>query len=234
MICAKVTFCGWTAETNSAQTKVLPARSMLTMGGIVTSPERKVSPLFTGKELPRPPKQKSGWSPPTASLPTNYVTATALLFAQGLADPRGCDYREIEIGTGNVWSGDGGVVKTHGWVLPGRGEQRFTIGWNGLVYPAVSVGTNADLNADVMALATNGFTSWQSALPEGANVFPGTLQGVKGCLLLRLGRTDLATAYWLALEHEELISETSWRDVSHRPTSWSLPIRSNCRTPIHI
>jgi len=174
---------------------------MLTMGGIVTSPERKVSPLFTGKELPRPPKQKSGWSPPTANLPTNYVTATVLLFEQGLADPRGCDYREIEIGTGNAWSGDGGVVKTHGWVLPGRGEQRFVIGWNGLVYPAVSVGTNANQETDVLALATNGFTSWQSALPEGANVFPNTLQGVKGCLLLRLGKADLATAYWLALEH---------------------------------
>ena len=174
---------------------------MLTMGGIVTAPERKVSPLFTGKDLPRPPKQKSAWNPPATSLPTNYVTATELIFEQGLADPRGCDYREIEIGTGNVWNGDGGVVKTHGWVLPGRGEQRFAIGWNGLVYPAVSVGTNADLNADVMALATNGFTSWQSALPEGADVFPNTLQGIKGCLLLRLGKVDLATAYWLALEH---------------------------------
>jgi hypothetical protein len=189
------------AETNSAPAKMLPARSMLTMGGIVTSPERKVSPLFTGKELPRPPKQKSAWLPSVSNLPTNYVTATELLFEQGLADPRGCEYREIEIGTGNVWSGDGGVVKTHGWVLPGRGEQRFAIGWNGLVYPAVSIGTNADLDADVMALATNGFTSWQSALPEGVNVFPNTLQRVKGCLLLRLGKVDLATAYWLALEH---------------------------------
>jgi len=201
MIFVVSTICAWAAETNSAPTKVLPARSMLTMGGIITSPERKVSPLFTGKEWPRPPKQKSGWSPPTTSLPTNYVTATELLFEQGLADPRGCDYREIEIGTGNVWSGDGGAVKTHGWVLPGRGEQRFAIGWNGLVYPAISVGTNADLNADVIALATNGFTSWQSALAEGANVSPNALQGVKGCLLLRLGKADLATTYWLALEH---------------------------------
>ena len=174
---------------------------MLAMGGILTAPERKVSPLFAGKELPHPPKQKSAWSPPAANLPTNYVTATELLFVQGLADPRACDYRELEIGTGNAWSGDGGVVKTHGWFLPARGKQQFAIGWNGLVYPAVSVGTNADLDADVMTLATNGFTTWQSALPEGANVFPNAMQGVKGCLLLRLGRADLATAYWLALEH---------------------------------
>jgi hypothetical protein len=201
MICVGATIGTWAAETNSAPAKVLPARSILTMGGIVTAPERKASPLFTGRELPRPPKQKSAWPASGANLPTNYITATELLFKHGLADPRGCDYREIEIGTGNVWGGDGGVVKTHGWVLPGRGEQRFAIGWNGLVYPAVSVGTNADLDADVLALATNGFTSWQSALPEGANVFPNALQGVKGCLLLRLGKTDLATAYWLALEH---------------------------------
>jgi len=173
---------------------------MLTMGGIVTAPERKVSPLFAGQELPRPPKQKSAWSPPAAGLPTHYLTATERLFQQGLADPRGCDYRVIEIGTGSPWSGDGGVVKTHGWVLPSRGKPQFAIGWNGLVYPAVSIGTNADLNADVLALATNGFTSWQSALSEGASVFPNPLQGVKGCLLLRLGRTDLATAYWSALE----------------------------------
>lgn len=197
---------------------------MLTMGGIVTSPERKVSPLFTGTQLPRPPKQKSAWSPPAASLPTNYISATESLFAQGLADPRGCDYREIEIGTGNAWSGDGGVVKTHGWVLPDRGKQQFAIGWNGLVYPAISVGTNADLDADVMSLATNGFTSWQSALPEGANVFPNALQGVKGCLLLRLGKADLATAYWLALEHRGIDFRN---ELARRFSSTNEPVSTN-------
>ena len=186
------------AETNSQPAKIIPARSMLMMGGIVTAPERKTSPLFTGKALPQPPKQHAAWSPPKSNLPTNYVSATALLFEQGLADPRGCDYRELEVGTGNVWCGDGGVVKTHGWVLPSRGEQRFAIGWNGLVYPAVSIGTNADLAADVATMATKGIVSWQSAISEGMSVEVNTLQGIRGCLLLRLGKVDLATEFWLA------------------------------------
>jgi hypothetical protein len=187
-----------TADTNSTPAKMVPARSMLTMGGIVTAPERKASPIFAGKELPTPPRQRASWSPPKSDLPTNYVSATRLLFEQGMADPRGCDYREIEVGTGEVWSGDGGVVKTHGWVLPGGAPQKFAVCWNGMVYPTVSVGTNADLEADVMMLATNSFVSWRSALPEAVTVMPNALQGVKGCLLLRLGKVDLATAYWLA------------------------------------
>ena len=186
------------AETNVTPAKILPTRSMLTMGGIVTTPERKASPLFAAKELPQPPKQHAPWSPPRNNLPTNYISVMELLFEQGLADPRGCDYREIEVGTGEVWSGDGGVVMTHGWVLPGRAAQKFAVCWNGMVYPTVSVGTNADLEADVMRLATNSFVSWRSALPEAVTVMPNTLQGFKGCLLLRLGKLDLATAYWLA------------------------------------
>jgi hypothetical protein len=186
------------AETNVPPAKPIPARSMLTMGGIVTAPERKASPSFTGKALPQPPKQKTSWLPPKSNLPTNYVSATTLLFEQGLADPRGCDYHEIEVGTGNVWSGYGGVVKTHGWVLPGRGEQRFAICWNGLVYPAVSIGTNADLAADVAMMATNGIVSWQSAIPESMSVGVNVSQGIGGCLLLRLGKVDQATEFWLA------------------------------------
>jgi hypothetical protein len=143
-----------------------------------------------------PPKQTSAWSVPKSKLPTNYVTATALLFKQGLADPRGCDYREIEVGTGDVWGGDGGVVKTRGWVLPGHGKTRFGICWNGLVYPLVSAGTNADMEADVELMTTNGSGFWRSALPESANVGVATSQGIHGCLLLRLGRVELASNYW--------------------------------------
>lgn len=197
---------------------------MLTMGGIVTTPERKVSPLFTGNELPVPPRQHAPWPPPKADLPANYISAMRLLFEQGLADPRGCEYREIEIGTGNVWSGDGGVVETHGWVLPGRGKQRFAVGWNGLVYPAVRIGAKADLDADVMALATNGFISWQSALPESTDVFPNALQGIKGCLLLQLGKVDLATAYWLALEHRGVDFRN---DLARRFSPTNEPVSTN-------
>jgi len=196
----------WAVQTNSESVRMRPGRSLLTMGGIVSTPERQASPSFTAKALPQSPEQYSAWSAANANVPANYLTATALLFEQGLADPRGCKYQEIEVGTGSAWSGDGGVIKTHGWVLPGYKEPQFAIGWNGLVYPTVSVGTNADLVADLRMATNNGFVSRQSAMPEGMTLNPHALQGVKGCLLLRLGEVDWATACWLALAHHGIES----------------------------
>lgn len=171
---------------------------MLTMGGNVTTPRRKASLPFNGTSLPVPPMQHSRWQIPQPQLPTNYLSATRLLFEQGLADPRDCDYRTIEVGTGDVWAGDGGVVETHGWILPGKQKQHFAICWNGLVYPVVSAGTKADLEADVTGMVTNGMVTWRSVIPEGLAVSPQSMLGIKGCLLLRLGRIDLATRYWQA------------------------------------
>ena len=111
------------------------------------------SPLFTGKSIPEPPLQKAKWTPPTTTVPKEFVEAAALLFADGLADPRGCEYREIYVtfGTWGTGTGDGGVQLTHGWVLPSKeGENhRFAICWNGLAYPLVNIGAKADLQADV-------------------------------------------------------------------------------------
>jgi hypothetical protein len=189
------------AETNAATAQNLPARQMLGISGIfTTAPERKASPPFTGKELPLPPKQHASWTIPKNDLPTNYVSATELLFQQGMADPRGCDYREIEIGTGEVWQGDGGVVKVHGWVLPGKSVKKFAVCWNGMVYPVISVGTNADIEADMAMLVTNMATSWRSALPEALTASEKWSDSIKGCFLLRLGRADLAERLWLAQE----------------------------------
>lgn len=195
------------AETTIGPAKILPGRSPGAVGGIGRPSQRPASPPFPGKHLPLPPKQNRPWNAPETNLPANYINATALLFEQGLADPRGCDYREIEVGTGDVWEGVGGVVKTHGWVLPGHGETQFGICWNGLVYPLVSTGTNVDLAGDVALMITNGMTSWRSALPESANVAVQTLQGIRGCLLLRLGRVDLAANYWMA---------EAWRAVGNQ------------------
>lgn len=154
------------------------------------------SPKFSAEVLPTPPQQDAPWNAPESDLPTNYITAVELLFTQGLADPRGCEYREIEVGTGNVWGGDGGVVKTHGWVFPGTAEARFGICWNGLVYPLVRSGTNANIEADVACMLTNRF-SWRAAVSESNTVAVESLQAVRGCLLLRLGKADLAAACWL-------------------------------------
>src|SRR5579883_2049865 len=67
--------------------------------------------------LPTPPRQAEPWTPPQTSLPRFLVSATATLCEQGLADPRGCDYRAIQIAVGNVWRGEGGDLTTNGWVL---------------------------------------------------------------------------------------------------------------------
>jgi hypothetical protein len=164
----------------------LPARSLPTMGGVARNPERQPSPRFAGRRLPVPPRQNSPWSPPLAALPTNYVSATTILFEAGMADPRACDYRAIEVGTGSVWNGDGGVVKTHGWVLPGGGTQSFAVCWNGLVYPTGTVGKQADWRADARAAIQHTEFQWRGALPEAQTIAYDTCQPLEGCLLLRL------------------------------------------------
>jgi hypothetical protein len=199
-----IVICGTTLtmgeQTNSTNNAKLPAQSFLGMGGITTIPERMVSPHFTGSELPQPPRQKTPWSAPASSLPTHYVSATALLFEQGLADPRGCDYREIEVGTGEIWRGDGGIVKTHGWVLPGKEKEKFAVCWNGLVYPVVTVGEPADLRADIQDAISKAGRMWRNALPEGFTIAHESCLPIKGCLLLRLGEPELARQMWAALQ----------------------------------
>ena len=177
--------------------------------------EFRAAPLFEGNRLPDPPRQKEPWTPPETKLPRFLVAATATLFDQGLADPRGCEYRSIEITAGSVWGGQGGIASTKGWVLPAiDGEkQRFAVAWSGLVYPVVKVGAPADLAADVLALADAAVDGRadvaskarrQGGIPafsgfgaygtnnEGAAVHPRTLHPIRACLLLRLGRADLA------------------------------------------
>ena len=168
---------------------------------------------FTGAALPEPPHQHDPWTPPTA-VPPALASATTTLFAQGLADPRGGEYRQIAVGVGSVWSGDGGVAQTHGWALPAApGETpRFAVCWNGLVYPVVRVGDPADLAADVGALVKADqdartaeaksnpnfpFTRFgDQAPPEATSISETSFLPLKVCLLLRSGRADLARAFW--------------------------------------
>lgn len=176
-------------------------------------PGFKPSPVFKGDTLAVPPKQDEPWQPPETALPEKLIAAVRLLFEQGFGDPRGCEYREIEIGTGNCWRGDGGVVKVNGWVLPEKHDGRvFAVAWNGLVYPVVSAGAAADLDADVKALIAadekrradyaddypdRTFMRWPNhAFEESRGASHKTLFAVKVAHLLRLGRADLAEATW--------------------------------------
>ncbi len=150
--------------------------------------------------------QKTVWQPPTNSALPEVVSAAKSLFEQGLADPRGCDYREIEIHTGDVWRGDGGVVRTHGWLIPQSptNQSRYAVCWNGLVYPVVAVGGQIDLRADMENLIrtapTNRLTRrmdlYSYAVPERMSVAADSVLPIKACLLLRLGEVELSTRFW--------------------------------------
>jgi hypothetical protein len=179
------------------------------------------SPHFHGAEMPTPPQQGQPWTPPKSQLPEVALDAMKALFDEGLADPRGCDYREIKVAVGNCWSGDSGVVTTHGWIIPGKNP--FAICWNGLVYPVVSTGPAADLRADILAMLTadrqqlkkQGFVESETITAPGmkktytsypAHVHASVTerQGVsyksmlpfKAVLLLRLGEGGLANDVW--------------------------------------
>jgi hypothetical protein len=168
-------------------------------------------PKFAGKAIPDPPRQKELWTPPPTKLPRFLISATVALFEQGMADPRGCEYREVGIG-------DGTIFQTRGFVLPERAGEpgRFVVSWDGVIYPAVSVGAVADLDKDIHTLVesmkrdresgltknttglarSSGFSlawsrgggMWGGGGPSGAD----GRSALKLCLLLRLGRADLA------------------------------------------
>ncbi len=193
----------------------LIAMASLAAQGPQPGPQQVV--LFTGKSIPDPPQQKQPWTPPRTKLPRFLVSATSALFEQGMADPRGCDYREVErLG--------GPAIKTRAFVLPEKpGEPgRFAVGWDGVVHPVSTVGPAADLDADIRALADS--MRIEPGVPAGGRmgrgpgpaikfisisqsmgIFgmggasdPGDRSALKLCLLLRLGRADLAECLFAA------------------------------------
>jgi len=97
--------------------------------------DREADVLVVEQSFPEPPRQHDDWKAPASTVPNEFVTAAWLLFQYGFADPRGCDYREIEVTTGWPTDTDGGVTRTHGWVLPAKdtGSRRFAVCWNGLI-----------------------------------------------------------------------------------------------------
>ena len=99
---------------------------------------------FAGKSIPDPPRQKEPWTPPGTKLPRFLVSATSALFEQGMADPRGCEYREVEVVEGRTF-------KIRAFVLPETpGDPgRFAVSWDGVTHPAATVGPAARRSARV-------------------------------------------------------------------------------------
>jgi hypothetical protein len=168
------------------------------------------APKFEGKMIPEPPSQGQPWSAPATTLPKFLVNSTGILFEQGVADPRGCEYRLVEISNGSI-------VKARGFVLPERSDPhgRFVICWDGQVYPVLTLGDPADLDRDIKDLAVRlkrsreagnsnrfaqgifwGFPGERQSFYNFADV--DDLSPIKLCLLLRLGRADLAETLFAA------------------------------------
>lgn len=152
--------------------------------------EPQRAPFFQGESLPTPPQQSAPWPHGGDAL----SQAAATLFEQGMADPRGLEYREIEIAIGNPWNGGGYPTRTHGWLLPANGkEERFAVAWDGLVYPVVNVRDVADLRYD---WAPDARKPKVDAYAEGVLAFPSiswrgfSSENLKMALLLRLGEVE--------------------------------------------
>ncbi len=45
----------------------------------------------------QPPRQDEPWTPPPTGLPGPIIAVANVLFELGFADPRGCEYREVEL-----------------------------------------------------------------------------------------------------------------------------------------
>jgi hypothetical protein len=187
----------------------------------------------TSRTIPTPPGDGAPWKSPATKLPRSLVEATALLFESGVADPRGCDYREIEVEE----QGFDGMErrKARGFVLPGRAGEAglFAVGWDGVVRRVLAVGAKADLEADVGALAVVLRKSRES--PRLGGYLSVNVDGVRTdhrfpispfdddrqpapavprptftlAMLLRLGRADLAESLYAAA--------TTWTPETARP-----------------
>ena len=174
--------------------------------------------------FPVPPQQYAPWKAPNTKLPAKIVNAARNLFVLGLADPRGGEYREITVTTGDVW-GRESEVATHGWVLP---QTNFAIAWNGLIYPLKSMGERVNLRDDLFNLPP---FEIRQAINETASIRcpPRSLIGV--CLLLRLGESAAAENLWRAAQLSPLATSKTRVAPSEELAShwaWALWNRALC------
>ncbi len=172
--------------------------------------------------LPEPPKQHEPWPAPSATGIPDYVVKVArLLFDAGLADPRGGEYREVEIFNRH---NEKNTMQTHAWVFPGD----FAVSWDGLVYRVKASGARANLDQDIRAIVAA--NPWGGRMPivfrrdpePATAVFWSdlrrnqTLVPASIALLARLGRTDLAAQLWQSGPHED--EEGLW--LAAAATAW--------------
>src|SRR5512140_2263569 len=163
------------------------------------APAAPVAPPPTAvPRFPLPPQQHEPWDG-DPRLPAVLVDAARTLFEQGFADPRGCEYREIDLAIGSVWTGAGGTVKAHGFVMPG---QPYAVAWNGLVYPVPKIGAKIDLAADVVALLGSPRKRRLHLASEEGDSVTLDIRVQTAVLLARLGESGLADQVWRATGYD--------------------------------
>ena len=199
----------------------------------------------------QPPRQDEPWTTPPTGLPDSIVAVANVLFELGFADPRGCEYREVEL-PGEAEANRNLAAPrpaTHAWVMPQGAVDgpRYAVAWNGLVYPVKRLGAAADLDADIRALSIapppTGIrrsrvgldirTSWRlNVAPPFDNLLTASqhvLTPATVVILLRLGRTDAAEALWQVGTGEEARREErgpgagrTWYGVMASAWAWAL------------
>ena len=169
--------------------------------------------------MPSPPKQKESWDSNVIGISSNWISATKTLFELGLADPRGLDYREVDIVAGAVGS-QCEVVHVHAWIIPSTttNPPRYAVTWSGSVYPIVRGGPAANLATDIQALRNQkevpSLRTFERQFVSEASFFP-----IKACLLLRLGEIEAARTLCEAAQKEQekyAIGSRSFRNVGTR------------------
>ncbi len=179
---------GATIQMNPLRCLSVVLRGVMGLLGLISASRASAqeTPVFEGTSIPVPPAQSEPWAVPPSHLPPDAVRAITDLFTAGFADPRGCEYREIELRrpTGFGRKPEDEALPAHGWVLPAQAGDApgYAVYWDGLVYPLLSVGAPADLHADVAKIFN------EQPRPDQ------TL--VKIPLLLRLGEIDPAEKVW--------------------------------------
>jgi hypothetical protein len=147
--------------------------------------------------LPVPPHQNDSWNaPPSSGIPQFVIDAVPSLFYAGWADPRGCEYRHVEI---LKWGRE--PVETHGWVFG-----KYMVAWNGMVYPEAksgktcrsAKGRRGDRRSGRMQLGSAGppIQTVETKFWTDMNFDSNSITPISLTLLLRLGRADLTFKLW--------------------------------------
>lgn len=159
-----------------------------------------LSAVAAPAQWPEPPEQNRPWVAPTNGIPAKLTAAAEALFKLGFPDPRGCEYREIDVTASSVWQGIPQRVETRGWILPTQGTDKpvHAICWNGLVYPVDRLGPPGDLRGDAECAVRPRPDSM--ALGEALSLAPSNATTAEVLLLLRAGHSAAALRRWRAAE----------------------------------